>query len=393
VTFLVTNEAVTNSWSWCEEEVLGLAAAQQPAATTLPGGAGAGGGFPVAVHLQLPRALNSGQVHQLVLTHRLPPSSSGECGQGSVQALALVPLCVLPAAAYQEVEQHLLPCMWGEAHAMVTGSTRQAGAASSGGSRNDSSSALQDYVFAFAGSNISRGTGAAPPELAAVEVLTWNHWCQLAGDINRAASLSRLLMGQAAQHCHSPQQYEAVVLCQHELHGLVRRLIGFFMGHRLVSCAVAVLQLLPPDLRQSYRAAVQQQLAAWEAADEQEVQQGQQPEEEEGQEADAAQQQQQQVAGHAAAQQQPLAPGGGDRGLCADSEAASPPMWLKGDLSDPAATDALKPGCAASASSPSLQDSAFEGATGAGSSCSGPRSMIYSRSSSTGSSMGGHQSM
>jgi hypothetical protein len=385
---------------------------------------GAGSGFPVAVQLQLPQALSSGEVHELVLAHRLPPSthSNGE-GEVPLQALALVPLCVLPAAAYQEVEQHLLPAMWAEAHALVRRGTEQAGDTSPG--TGSDSSSLQDYAYAFIGSSSSSGSGTTAPQVAAAEALTWHHWCQLAGDMNRAASLSRLLIAQAAQQPRSPQQQAAAVLCQQELQGLAWQLLDYFLGHRLVSCCVAVLQQLPPDLHQEYRAAVQQQLATWDAADQQQQQQQQLQQQQQGQgrqqgqlrqegqqRADANHHyQQQQVAEHAdwhvpRRAQQSCGTASGGSAPCAaggaaveGADAADNPVLLATNLSGlqlHSADCALAPAAAgdsgklvgiAFASTGSLQDSAFEGATEAGSSsCSGARGATYSRSSSAGSS-------
>jgi hypothetical protein len=289
VTFLVTNEAATSCWSWSEEEVLGLAAAQQqqphtspsigvPQQTTAEGASSTSGAYPVAVQLQLPQGLSSSAVHELLLTHRLPLATHASDGREEpLQALALVPLCVLPRAAHQEVEQHLLPSMWAEAHGIVSRGSGQAGARSEGAGSNSSS--LQDYATAFVGSSVTGG--AVPPEVAAAEALTWCHWCQLAGDMNRAASLSRLLTGPALLLGVTPEQQAAVVLCRQELQELAGRLLGFFLSHHLVTCAVAVLLQMPPDLQQGYTAAVQQELAGRVAAGQQQEQQ----QEEEGEDA------------------------------------------------------------------------------------------------------------
>jgi hypothetical protein len=81
------------------------------------------------------------------------------------------------------------------------------------------------------------------------------------------------------------------------------------------------------------------------------------------------------------------------------AHAAADAIWLAADASSsscvhPAGCNPVcadlghsgRPVCTASASTASLQDSAFEGPTGVSSSCTGPGSVVYSRSSSAGSS-------
>jgi hypothetical protein len=323
------------------------------------------------------------QVHELVLTHRLPRLShnSDEGDQGDqepLQALALVPLCVLPAAAYQEVEQQLLRCMWEEVQGLLRRGTEQAG----------SSSSLQDYAVAFVGS--SSAGGAPDPQMAAAEALTWHHWCQLAGDMNRAASLSRLLTLQALSQV-TPEQAAAVVLCHQELQGLACRLLGFFLRHKLVACAVAVLLQMPPDLQQGYMAAVQQELAGREAS----PAAGQQQQEQEGQAEAGSYHQQQQFAAHAvprvlrfAQQQGDCAGGSGMVARAAGQGAADAAADLPGVHARPAGCAGGcggPPACAACASTGSLHDSAFEGAAPSGSNCSRTGSAASRGSSNAGS--------